>query len=695
MALCRRGAADLDDVARSEAALRGTLARREIEGIVLPSAVDGSWRVKRAPRHAGKVSIVIPTCAAHGYIETCLTTLRDRTSYADYEVVVIDNIPDTQMAWKVWLQKNADKVVDMPDAFNWSRFNNLAADVADGEYLLFLNDDIEFEQDDWLDVLLEHAQRADVGVVGARLLYPDRKVQHAGMFLSNNGIGRHAFRFAAEDEPGYFGLALTQRNVMAVTGACMLVRREVFHALGRFDEAHQIVNNDLDFCLRAHKAGLLTVFTPYATLIHHELASRDRLKDVFDLSHFNAHWKTLFAAGDPYFSPMLSRHADDYRPDDEAVEAVHAANPLFRADDIKRILVVKLDHIGDFVTALPAIRRLKSLFPHAHLTVLAGPAFNIALTLIVFFGLTLYGGVPENSARIGSVQTLPTGPVPLQMGDTILALNGVATPDFATLAKVSKDLRDAPVVTYRVDRAGQTLSFDGPNPVPPLVKTVSMGSAAEAAGLKPGDLFLKVGDKTIAGFDQMPTLVEASGGKPVDLTILRGTDTLHITLTPRRADVPNADGGFDTRWLIGVTGSTLFDAMRRTPGLGEAARISAEQSWYMAKTNLNGIVQIIKGTISSCNLSGPIGMAKVAAAAVQSGVEAFIGTLALMSLTIGLANLLPIPVLDGGHLVFHVYEAIFRRPPNERVMQVLMTAGLAILLSLMVFAFSNDLFLCA
>lgn len=328
-------------------------------------------------------------------------------------------------------------------------------------------------------------------------------------------------------------------------------------------------------------------------------------------------------------------------------------------------------------------------------TVLAGPAFNIALTLIVFFGLTLYGGVPEDTARIGSVQTLPTGPVPLQAGDTILSLNGAATPDFATLASVAKDLRNVATVTYVVDRAGETLTFQGPNPVPPLVNSVSMGSAAQDAGLQPGDLFLKVGDTAIAGFDQMPALVEASGGKPVDLTIQRGPDTLHITLTPRRVDLPNADGGFDTRWLIGVTGSTLFDPMRRSPSLTEAATISAQQSWYMAKTNLNGIWQIIRGTISSCNISGPIGMAKVAAAAVQSGLEAFIGTLALMSLTIGLANLLPIPVLDGGHLVFHIYEAVFRRPPNDRVMQVLMTAGLAILLSLMVFAFSNDLFLCA
>lgn len=379
--LCARGVAELDAAEASEAALLRAAERRDTRAEVIPAAVEGTWRFKRALGTKGKVSIIIPTCAAHGYIETCIDTLRARTTYPDYEIIVIDNIPDSQMAWKIWLQQHADKIVDMPHAFNWSRFNNTAADSADGEYLLFLNDDIEFWQEDWLEVLMEHAQRPEVGIVGPQLLYPDRKVQHAGMFLANNGIGRHAFRFAAEDEPGYFGLALTQRNVMAVTGACMLVRREVFDTLGRFDEAHEIVNNDLDFCLRSHKAGLLTVFTPYATLIHHELASRDRLKDVFDLSHFNRHWKTRFAAGDPYFNPNLSRQADDFRPDDEATELVHAGHPLFRIDDIQRILVVKLDHIGDFVTALPAIRRLKHMFPQAKLTVLAGPASRAFATL--------------------------------------------------------------------------------------------------------------------------------------------------------------------------------------------------------------------------------------------------------------------------------------------------------------------------
>jgi ADP-heptose:LPS heptosyltransferase/GT2 family glycosyltransferase len=379
--LCHRAALALDDTEQEKTALQRMLARRGIAGEVLPTPIAGTWRVARAVASKGKVSIIIPTCAAHGYIETCIATLRAKTAYPDFEIICIDNVPLTKMAWKVWLQRHADKVVEIRDAFNWSIFNNRASEVADGEFLLFLNDDIEITQDDWLDRLMEHGQRPEVGIVGPQLLYRDGKVQHAGMFLANNGIGRHAFRFADNDDPCYFGLALTQRNVIAVTGACMLVRKETFERLGRFNEAHEIVNNDLDFCLRVHRAGLLTVFTPYASLIHYELASRANLKDVFDLTHFNAAWKTTFAAGDPYFNPRLSRHADDYRPDDEPVQWVVSGAPMFHVEEIQRILVVKLDHIGDFVTALPPIRRLKKIFPQARITVLAGPASRAFIDL--------------------------------------------------------------------------------------------------------------------------------------------------------------------------------------------------------------------------------------------------------------------------------------------------------------------------
>ncbi len=327
-------------------------------------------------------------------------------------------------------------------------------------------------------------------------------------------------------------------------------------------------------------------------------------------------------------------------------------------------------------------------------TVIAGPAFNVALTILVFFGLILWSGVSDESSVIGSVEQMPGQVMPLQVGDRIVSIDGTATPDFETLARHAKTLKDRATVTYVIDRAGQTLTFTGPNPVPPLVQSVNLNSAAEDAGLQVGDVFLTVNGQPITGFDQMPPLVEVSQGTPLALTVLRGDQTIDLTLTPRRADLPNAEGGFDTRWLIGVTGGQLFGPTRTTPGLFQAASLSVERSWYMAKTNLNGIAQIIKGTISSCNISGPIGMAKVASAAVQSGFETFIGTLALMSLTIGLANLLPIPVLDGGHLVFHLYEAITGRPPTDGALQVLMTFGLTILIGLMVFAFSNDLFLC-
>jgi ADP-heptose:LPS heptosyltransferase len=223
-------------------------------------------------------------------------------------------------------------------------------------------------------VLLSEAQRPEVGVVGPRLLYPDGRVQHAGMFLAAVGQGRHAFRYAGEDEPGYFGLARTQRNVMAVTGACLMTRRETFEALGGFDEAQAIINNDLDFCLRSWRSGLVNVYTPHATLIHHEAVSRAELADEYDAASFDDQWRDLFLAGDPFFNPNLSKHHDDYVVEREPTEMLVAGHPRLPHDEIRRILVVKLDHIGDCITAFPAIRRLQQHFPAAHITVLTSQA---------------------------------------------------------------------------------------------------------------------------------------------------------------------------------------------------------------------------------------------------------------------------------------------------------------------------------
>lgn len=272
--LCRRDEDSGADPKAEQCVLRAAAARRGEAAVLYPGCIPGTWRLRRTTPARGKVSIIIPTCAANGYIATCLNTLRTRTSYRDIEIICIDNIPADMPEWKSVVRAGADKVVDIPDSFNWSRFNNRAAAVAEGEFLLFLNDDIEVQQMDWLEALLEHAQRPEVGVVGPQLLYPDRKVQHAGIFLVTLGVGRHSFRFQAEDDPGYFGLALTTRNVIAVTGACMLMRREVFESVRGFDEGLAVAFNDIDLCLRIRQAGFRNLWTPFAELYHHESASR-------------------------------------------------------------------------------------------------------------------------------------------------------------------------------------------------------------------------------------------------------------------------------------------------------------------------------------------------------------------------------------------------------------------------------------
>ncbi len=373
--LCKRTSKVLETVKSERSALASAIRRRGFEAEIEKGCAPHLYRVKRTRLTQGLVSIIIPTCASRGLIKVCIESLRKKTTYRNYEIICIENIPPEQNEWKPWVRSNADKVLSSAEPFNWSRYNNLAAEQASGEFLLFLNDDVEVLHGDWLDAMLEHAQRPEVGVVGARLLYANRSVQHVGLVLTETvGRARHLFRHAQEDDPGYFGWALTQRNVIAVTGACLLTRTEVFNALGRFDEAHQIVNNDLDFCLKSWSSGLLNVITPYATLVHHELASRGGMGDVCDAIGFDSRWRETFLLGDPYLNPNLSRQTDGVVPELESVRAVFPSRPLFSRDSIRNILVVKLDHLGDCITSLPALRKLKNYFPKATITVLSSSA---------------------------------------------------------------------------------------------------------------------------------------------------------------------------------------------------------------------------------------------------------------------------------------------------------------------------------
>ncbi len=372
--LAARAAKSLDTPAEERRALTRALARRGIEAHVQPGCIAGTYRVQRAIRQPGLVSIIIPSIAARGLIEIAIASIKAHTPRDRYEIIVLDNIRNAAtpeaLHWKAWFQENADQIIEIDEKFNWSRFNNIGAQHAKGDYFLFLNDDIEILDDTWLDGLLEHAQRPQTGAVGPQLLYPGGKVQHAGMFLAGH-VGRHAFRFSPRDEPGPFGLARTQRNVIAVTGACMLVRRAVFDAIGGFDEEHSVINNDLDFCLRLRQSGRTVVYTPHVTLTHHEMVSRGELRDVFNAALFDTKWKDLFQAGDPYFNTNLAPDVDDYVPEQEPFKLVHVGHPVVSRFDVRQVLAVKVDHLGDFISAFPSFRRIKEKFPNAELTVLA------------------------------------------------------------------------------------------------------------------------------------------------------------------------------------------------------------------------------------------------------------------------------------------------------------------------------------
>lgn len=324
-------------------------------------------------------------------------------------------------------------------------------------------------------------------------------------------------------------------------------------------------------------------------------------------------------------------------------------------------------------------------------TVVAGPFFNFILTFVLLAGLALAIGVPREEPTVGAMRAFPFEGPSLQEGDVIRAVEGQPTPDWERFAAVTDGLKGKALVAYTVQRGSEEMVVNGPHPLAPVIGDVQLRSAAMDAGLQEGDVILKAGGKDVRYFDELPEIVTASKGEPVTLTVWRDGKIFEQTLTPRIRTVDDGEGGFTDRYLLGLYSGMFFEPATRSVGPGEAATNALTGMWTMTTTTFSGLWHMIQGAISSCNLSGAIGMAEVAGDAARNGAESFVGMLAILSLGIGILNLFPIPVLDGGHLVFFAYEAVTRRQPSEGALRLLMTVGLTLVLSIMIFGLSRDL----
>ena len=271
-----------------------------------------------------KVSIVIPNKDHREDLERCISSILERTTYDNYEIIVVENNSTTSEIedyYKAIEEDDHIKVVRYQGDFNYSKVNNYGVSFATGDYLILLNNDTQILSVNWIEELLMYAQREDVGAVGCKLLYPDKTIQHAGVVI---GLGAH--RTAGHthygksyENLGYMGRLCYTQNVTAVTGACLMVKTAIYNQLGGLDESFEISLNDVDFCLRIRKLGLLNVFTPFAELYHYESISRG-LDDKGEKAErynreseaFRQKWAAELAAGDPYYNPNFSLDRSDY-----------------------------------------------------------------------------------------------------------------------------------------------------------------------------------------------------------------------------------------------------------------------------------------------------------------------------------------------------------------------------------------------
>lgn len=315
-----------DNLATKEVARKPTSAQAPSDSIAqqgLRALPMSTWPHTGVSELEPLITIIVPTRDQGDLVRACVRSILDRTTYRAYEVIIVDNGSREAATGAVFRELTQDervRILDYPHPFNYSAINNYAVRHARGSVLTLLNNDVEVVTAGWLSNMVAHATRPEIGCVGAKLLYPDGTIQHAGILLGVAGLAGHAHRHAPGGASGYLGRLQSVLNVSAVTGACLVVRRETFDEVGGLDEVGlSTAFNDVDFCLKVRAAGYLNLWTPDAVLIHHESktrgyewtrAKRARLAREEDI--MRRRWGRALLE-DPYYSRHLTRLSEDFR----------------------------------------------------------------------------------------------------------------------------------------------------------------------------------------------------------------------------------------------------------------------------------------------------------------------------------------------------------------------------------------------
>ncbi len=303
-------------------AVKKYFANRGIEVEMEDGIQYGQYHARHIVKGSPLISIIIPNKDHTRDLDMCLKSIMKNT-YDNYEVIVVENNstePETEEYYKN-IENVCPKarVLRWPGEFNFSKINNFGVKDAKGEYLLFLNNDIEAINNDWLDRMLGFCQREDVGIVGAQLLYPDGIIQHAGVVIGFGEIAGHAFVGLHPDECKAFGRAMLTQDYSAVTAACLLTKKEIFDKVGGFDEEFKVAFNDIDYCLRVRELGKKVVYNSFAALTHYESKSRGaedtpekKQRFADEIRMFQERWADILRDGDPYYNVNLALDRADF-----------------------------------------------------------------------------------------------------------------------------------------------------------------------------------------------------------------------------------------------------------------------------------------------------------------------------------------------------------------------------------------------